>query len=334
MARLDDFEQTLSIAESSLLFSNKKTSRIELRALKEAFPLKQVEVMKSNEDITESSSLNSVTAYCTGESLDLDKLFKEIKTNKMFVKSSIYYTECLYTSVKFRVSPDKFEKRDIFFFEYGCVVFWGLTQNQEIEMLQVMEKYLSKKYSPNRITKESLKYGIVPDNPMFINDNIYLSSDHYFDKMVISIPIAQSVRLDYYEDYTENITQVVRNLPMEIMNTSMRTIDKQDIMNILSAMYSIRFELNLITSILDQPELLWYYPQYEPLYSQFRRLLEIKPRVDIINHRVDTIQNILSVLNVNYNVKNSDRYMTIIICLLFFILVMFFVVGIKLLFMK
>ncbi|KAG0416343.1 Sporulation protein RMD1, partial [Dictyocoela roeselum] len=176
----------LPIADSSYPFSNKKTSRLELRALKEAFPLKQVEI-KINEDVSQAADLDNVTAYCTGESLDLDKLFRELKHNKMFVTCCMYHGEILYASVRFLVKPDKYEKFDIFFFDYGSAVFWGLTQNQEIEMLQIMDKYLYKKYTPNKITKESFKYGIVPDNPMFVNDNIYLSGDNYFDKMVIAI---------------------------------------------------------------------------------------------------------------------------------------------------
>lgn len=59
--------------------------------------------------------------------------------------------------------------------------------------------------------------------------------------------------------------------------------------------------INLVGSVLDSPELFWTYPDLEPLYLAFRQYLEIRQRIDLLNARVEVLQDLLRLLKVRFS---------------------------------
>jgi uncharacterized Rmd1/YagE family protein len=63
----------------------------------------------------------------------------------------------------------------------------------------------------------------------------------------------------------------------------------------------MRINVNLVSNILDTPEIFWSEPALEPLYSAIRGYLEISQRVELLNQRVQVISDLLDMLKDHLN---------------------------------
>lgn len=63
----------------------------------------------------------------------------------------------------------------------------------------------------------------------------------------------------------------------------------------------MRINVNLVSNILDTPEIFWSEPALEPLYSAIRGYLEISQRVELLNQRVEVISDLLEMLKDHLN---------------------------------
>lgn len=303
----------------------KKQARIELRILKDAIPLTTVnDTHLNSSERNISTYLRRLTAYCVAERINMRELYKDCLKNTAFKKVTMYFCECIYVCYTF-----KDEDYDIFFFDYGVVVFWGINEYQESILLKYLKGFEFGSYDNSKVEIESFKYGIVKENPMVINDIIYLSTNDFFNKMVISCAIAQSLKLDYFENLVESAIEGIRDLPGHVEKVGKVGKSRKEIMRIMGKLHGLKLNLNLVSNILDEPDLLWHYPLFSNLYETFRRYLEIKVRADVLNQRVDIIQDILQLLSENITTRNSERLeklliFTMIINLIISIFILFF----------
>ncbi|KCZ79011.1 hypothetical protein H312_03606 [Anncaliia algerae PRA339] len=296
----------------------KKRERIELRSFKENIPLStSTEIANNPLESYSTDDLKRLMAYCMSESIDIRKLYKDLHKQKQFNKVTIYFSECLYA--EYMVNGNMF---DIFFFEYGVVVFWGMDESQEGVFLQTIKGYEKKSYKASQVEIDSFQYKISNNPPMIYNDIFFLDTEDFFNKMVISCAIAQSTKLDFFENLVESTIERVIDFPMQIENTGKVNKNRQEVMKLTGSLHSLKLNLNLKSNILDEPDLLWHYPSFSNLYLDVRRYLDIKIRTDVLNQRVDVIQNILELLNNNITTRNSERLeITLIFIIVFNILI-------------
>ncbi|KAM0676281.1 sporulation protein rmd1 [Gurleya vavrai] len=285
-------------------YLGKKQARIELRALKDAFPLTVVPDTNQREDIPEGVELKRVIAYCISEKISLKNLSRFVQKEEPGLKCGMYFGECFFNSVKLEDN----EIADIFYFDYGVVVCWGLKEGSEFSFLKTAESFSEGKYETGKYEFESFYYGIVKENARVINDIIYLKDEYYLNKMVISNAIAQSVKLDYFENIVENTIESVRDLPEEVENEGKVGKSRKEVLKMVGKLHRLRFNLNLISNILDEPEILWHHPEQQSLYESFNRYLEIKPRAALLNARCDIIKEILTILGKNISTRKREFF--------------------------
>ena len=194
-----------------------------------------------------------------------------------------------------------------FYFDYGVVIFWSMNEYQESTLLKQMKNFEINSYESGRVETEYFKYGVVEENPMVINDIIYLSTDDFFHKMVISCAIAQSLKLDYFENLVEGAIEGVRDLPGYAEKSGKVGKSRKEVMRIIGKLHGLKLNLNLVSNILDEPEILWHYPLFSSLYETFRIYLGVKTRADVLNQKVDIIQDILQLLSENITTRNSEK---------------------------
>lgn len=292
--------------------TGKKQARAELRSLRDAFYLKTVTPNENTESVPKVAALKRVTAYCISERIVLKHLSTFLKKNPMFQQTVTYFGECLYA--KIAIENGSF---DVFFFDYGVTVFWGLSENMENKILKIIKISEYKSYETSKIEVENFQYGVTDTQSMFCNDVIYLNTEDYFHKMIISNAIAQSVKLDYFENITDKTIESVKDLPEEVENWGSVGKNRKEILKMVGRLHKLRIHLNLVTNILDEPEILWHFPKYSELYESLRRCLEIKARADILNLRCDVIHGILEILSENINTRNSENLEKMIVGLIF-----------------
>lgn len=69
----------------------------------------------------------------------------------------------------------------------------------------------------------------------------------------------------------------------------------------IGQLFIMRINVNLVSNILDTPEIFWSEPTLEPLYSAIRGYLEISQRVELLNQRVEVISDLLDMLKDHLN---------------------------------
>lgn len=274
----------------------KKADRIELRLLRDAYSLKSAnKSIVTNKDHS-NVEMKRVSAYCTADNYNLKNLYKFFKTDKKTDKVQMYFGECLYT---------RLDDCDIYFLEYGVVVCWGLEEKNELVLLKLIKDYEIYPYEYKAIEYENFTYGIA-DEPYIVNDKIFIKDEDFITKMVLSTAIAQSVKLDYFEELVDITINIVKNLPDEIEKEGNLGKTRKELFRIMGTLYKLSFNLNLASNILDEPDLIWHFDSYSPMYETCLHYLDIMSRADILNKRCHIIHSILEILSTNITTHNSE----------------------------
>ncbi|SAM01654.1 hypothetical protein [Absidia glauca] len=78
--------------------------------------------------------------------------------------------------------------------------------------------------------------------------------------------------------------------------------------------------VNLVSNVLDTPEIFWSEPALQPMYNAIREYLEIPQRAKILNDRLRVISDLLSMLR-DHLTNFGVEYQTLIIIYLIIIAV-------------
>jgi uncharacterized Rmd1/YagE family protein len=54
-----------------------------------------------------------------------------------------------------------------------------------------------------------------------------------------------------------------------------------------------RHTIYLYADVLDSPEVCWENPEVDPLYKRVVQFLELSPRVELLNRRVEVVRELL-----------------------------------------
>lgn len=115
---------------------------------------------------------------------------------------------------------------EMFLFDYGVVVFWGMTLEEELAILKQLEPFEEEKLDTDDVETEEFHYYYNDYyQPRIYNDIITLRHpSNYLAKLTISHAIAQSVKMTLFErliDDTINDTKYIPQVMAESGNIKM-----------------------------------------------------------------------------------------------------------------
>lgn len=220
---------------------------------------------------------------------------------------------------------------EIFLFEYGTVVIWGMTLQQEQRFLKEISKFEKEKLSEEDVQTENFNFYYTREYQARIyNDFISLrEKKNYMTKLAISHALAQSVKVcnpaspihrhfpvssatsdcvpqtdetylfqqtSLFEDLVSTTITQTTPLPEQIALTGSIALTRRQITMQIGQLFILRINIHLQGSVLDSPELMWAEPQLEPIYGAVRSYLEMDQRVGLLTERLDVIADLLAVL--------------------------------------
>ncbi|OMJ16802.1 Sporulation protein RMD1 [Smittium culicis] len=206
-----------------------------------------------------------------------------------------------------------FNSKDIipeaFVFDYGVVVTWGMTEIEEQAFLREISIFSLEPISYHNQQKD--EFGFTYDkaeeiegieNCIIRNDLITLDHDRSSaTKLAISHAIAQSGKISLYEDLFEVTINQTKRIPQSLAKHGHVNMSRTSIAKKIGQLFIMRVNVSLISNILDTPEIFWYEPDLQPIYNEVRNYLEISQRIDLLNHRVGVIGNMLEMLRTHIN---------------------------------
>ncbi len=207
---------------------------------------------------------------------------------------------------------------DIFFFPFGCTIIWGADESQEKTTLNELVGFEVEKIETP--ASDFIYFDYNKDSEKtFIDEEkneIILGDPSAFVKLSISHALAQSVKLNVLERSASNLLEKTAPIQRELANTGSVSLSKKEISKKIGMLFNERYSINLHSDILDTPEFFWRRPSYEPLYIMTAEFQDIQVRQNILNHRLDIIHELYTLLSNELNYKHSTRLEWIIIILI------------------
>ncbi|KDN44376.1 DUF155-domain-containing protein [Tilletiaria anomala UBC 951] len=219
-----------------------------------------------------------------------------------------------------RKRKERFLVRDIipeiFVMEYGTIVIWGMTEVEERRFLRELKRFEVERLSPEDIESEDLNWYLA-DYSRIYNDVITLRrGSSYMTKLSLSHALAQSTKISFFEGVIENTIDATKGIPQSIAESGKIGMPPADIMKQIGHLFILRMNIHLVGSIVDSPEIFWAQPDLEPLYSAARSYLEIPQRIDLLNARVEVLQDMLQLLKDQVSSSHSEWLEIIVIVLI------------------
>ncbi|KAK9796644.1 hypothetical protein WJX73_007435 [Symbiochloris irregularis] len=265
-----------------------------------------------------TSTRGRIAIYCIAESIDRDGLITALtKKGSRFLLHR--YPDVLYGQYS---SHAEEPRGDIYYFDYGCVAFWGLTVQQEQEVLRSLVLPYQENPLPSFETErdEFQFHYTANERPHIQNDTITIhhrfSSDHLI-KLSISHALSQSTKLCVFEERVLEIVASTKDLPEILASTGNVIISRKAIAQLIGRVFIQKAAVNLLSTVLDTPEFFWSAPDsLQTLYKKVCEYMELDNRVEVLNNRFQVLQEMLDMLRDHKNTAHSARLEWIVIWLI------------------
>ncbi len=243
-------------------------------------------------------------AFCTASAYQIKNLFEFLRTQY----PTALHRDVIHTEL---VHEGKFGH--VFLFPYGSAVFWGVPQAKIDILLHSVKEF---EIEPNdEIETDTFTFS-VSNSPRVVEDEIILPDTDPLSKLAISHGIAQSVKLGIFETAILKTFNSTRNIPQNLAKEGKINLSRQEIRKKMGELFLERATINLHLDALDTPEFFWEYPELEHLYKMMTVYLDVQPRVEVLNKRLDILHELLEVLGNELNHQHSSRLEITIIWLI------------------
>src|SRR3990167_3197736 len=208
---------------------------------------------------------------------------------------------------------------DIFFFNYGCFVCWGFKKSFQEKLLENIREFSSLPLANIEIDHFYYHYKeetTIDTHERFRLDIISLESEDAQVKLAISYGLAQSIKLEAFEEAIKGVIKKNSYLPEEIASRGVISLSRRAIFKRMGEIFIARSSININIEYLDTPEFFWRNPSLEPFYIMIKKFLDIQSRVMALNQKLDVLQELLHILNSQVQHRHSSLLESIIILLI------------------
>ncbi|KAI9641410.1 sporulation protein rmd1 [Ciborinia camelliae] len=208
---------------------------------------------------------------------------------------------------------------EVFLFNYGVVVIWGMSVEHEERFLEEMARFEIGKYeNDDEVQEESFNFYYTKEyQPRIYNDFITLrEKGNYMTKLAISHALAQSVQTSLFESQVDRKIEECKDYPTQIALTGTIALSRKEINMKIGELFILRISIHLSGAVLDTPEFFWSEPHLEPIYQAVRSYLEMDQRVKLLNERLDVIADLLAVLKDQLSHRHGEKLEWVVIVLI------------------
>ncbi|KAI2642812.1 DUF155-domain-containing protein [Xylaria nigripes] len=207
---------------------------------------------------------------------------------------------------------------EVFLFDYGVVVIWGMSLAHEQRFLKDIAKFEIEKLDMDDVETEYFNFYYTHEyQPRIYNDFITLrDKGNYMTKLAISHALAQSVKTSLFEESISSTIDACKDIPTQIALAGKISLSQTQINMQIGELFILRINIHLNGSVLDTPEFFWVEPHLEPLYQAVRSYLEMDQRVRLLTERLDVIADLLAVLKDQLSHGHGEMLEWIVIVLI------------------
>lgn len=211
---------------------------------------------------------------------------------------------------------------EVVFFEYGVIVFFGLDERGERDVLEDITKAGGMKRLINEDEWEIEECHFTHDSqityPRIYNDFFTLKSRSHLLKLSIAHALAQSTLLARYESlagYTLS-SPLALSIPRQMAESGSLQLRRNEALKLTGRLFKLRRDVNLVSNVLDVPELFWDEASLKELYDAVRDYMEIDPRVENLNEKLVVASDFLDAIHEHLNENAMEKITRIVIWLI------------------
>ncbi len=276
-------------------------------------------------------------AYCLGDNFDTSKLIeflhnKDCKVQKFDNDNVIYIA---FNAEKYMKMQDNLKQNDtkekeitdVFYFKFGCIVIFE-AKDSESEIRNFLNESLSyisteANFNSMEILRDLdyLNYKVDPSiskDFIDINNNEVIVKENITPiKLSIAYGLAQSVKLDALERSCNSLITKIMPIQKELALTGKVSLSRQSMTKSMGELFAQKYLVNLYSEVLETPEFFWRKgSKYEDLYLIVSNFQELNTRKQIINKKLNILQELYEVLATEMNHSSSNRLELIIVVLI------------------
>lgn len=207
-------------------------------------------------------------------------------------------------------------------FDYGPVVMWGVSDEDGKRLCDDIKRYVET--PTEQPESETMQFEIYDGELRIHNDKLYLNTGDFLARLAASHALAQSIKLNVFENIALKNIQESEYIPRSLARDGRIPLRRRELARLRGQLFSNRSDILLNFNLLDTPEFFWDYPDLEVVYRLVARYLEIEPRTNLLNKKLETMHELLEMLAAEHNHKHSAFLEWIIILLIAFEIVMYF----------
>lgn len=218
-----------------------------------------------------------------------------------------------------------------------------MSQTEEKRLLREIRRFEVERLAAEDIESEDLNWYLADYSRCVRSANVSIYNDvitlrrgsSYMTKLSLSHALAQSTKISFFESVIETTIDTTKDIPRSIAESGKVGMPPMDIMKHIGhvrdaitnlQLFILRMNIHLVGSVVDSPEIFWSQPDLgmrvycltyaEPLYAAARSYLEIQPRIDLLNIRVEVLQDMLQLLKDQVTSSHSEWLEIIVIILI------------------
>lgn len=202
-----------------------------------------------------------------------------------------------------------------FLFNYAVGIFWGVDKDERNELLQMITPYLN---DPEpKLTMDSYSYTI-DQNAVFNikNDHMTIPDSSTLVRFALSHAFAQSAKLAFFEEKAGAVITLNLHIPKRLAKTGKSALRRKTLAQLRGALFDTSCDITLNFNLLDKPKFFWNYPELDDYYFTLMKYLEMTQRIDLLNHKLSMIHELLDMLAEEQHQKHSSSLEWIIIILI------------------
>jgi len=126
-----------------------------------------------------------------------------------------------------------------------------------------------------------------------------LKSRSHLLKLSISHALAQSTLLARYESTAQHVltSPLTLSIPKQLATSGVLQLRRNEALKLTGRLFKLRRDVNLVSNVLDVPELFWSEASLKELYDAVREYMEIEGRVQGLNEKLVVVSSFVSVLH-------------------------------------
>ncbi|XP_075225442.1 required for meiotic nuclear division protein 1 homolog [Lycorma delicatula] len=274
--------------------------------------------------LEKDEKFNSITAYATADSYDLESLRSGLLRDTIYIPTDIEDFNCI--NVIFAQAPaSSGEQKQIFFFQEGAVVFWNVSDDECSNILKFIKQFEDSSYSEFLVQSEQevmpyLYSGDIKKSDL-ANNQIILAppvdkTEAVLDKYTFSNAMALSVKLGIWEGVLEYHIASIELITKDLKIGNKIKITKPEVLKKTGEIFALRHSVNLSSDALDIPDFYWDRDELEKLYVKMINYFSIARRTKVVNEKLSHCLELLDLISSNINDEHHVRLELMIIALI------------------